>query len=73
MKRQEDKTLDDEPLQGRGCPICYREERRAVTNSSRKTEAAGPRGNDAQSWMHLGLKVKSDAVKNSIFVGTWNV
>ena len=73
VKRQEDKTLDDEPLQGGRCPICYREERRAVANSSRKTEAAGPRGNDAQSWMRLGLKVKSDAVKNGIFVGTWNV
>ena len=66
MKSQKDMTLDDEPLQGGRCPICYWEEWRAITNSSRRNEAAGPKGNDAQSWMYLGVKVKSDAIKNGI-------
>ena len=66
VKSQKDMTLDDEPLQGGRCPIRYWEEWTAITNSSRKKEAAGPRGNDAQSWMCLGVKVKSDAIKNGI-------
>ena len=32
-------------------------------NSSRKNDVAGPNRNDAQLWMWLMVKVKSDAVR----------
>ena len=38
----------------------------AITNSSTKNEVVVPNGNDAQLWMCLVVKVKSDAVKNNI-------
>ena len=40
-------------------------ERRAVTNSSRKNEAAGPK-KMTLSFEYVMVKVKSDAVKNNI-------
>ena len=43
MKRQKYMTLEDEPLRSEGVPYASREEWRAVSNSSRKNEAAGPR------------------------------
>ena len=36
---------------------------RAITNSSRKNDVAEPNRNDAQLWMCLVVKVKSDAVR----------
>ena len=33
----------------------------------------GQRRNDAQLWICLVVKVKSDAVKNKSYLGTWNV
>ena len=42
MKRQKDITLKDEPLRSVGVQYATGEEPRAVTNSSRKNEAAGP-------------------------------
>ena len=33
----------------------------------------GQRGNYAQLWMCLVVKVKSDAIKNNIALGTWNI
>ena len=33
-------------------------------NSSTKNEGLGQSGNDAQLWMYLVVKLKSDAVKN---------
>ena len=33
----------------------------------------GQRRNDAQLWICLVAKVKSDAVKNKSYLGTWNV
>ena len=33
----------------------------------------GQSGNNAQLWMHLVVKVKSNAVKNNYCIGTWNV
>ena len=35
-------------------------------NSSRKNKEAEPKQNDAQLWMCLVVKVKSNAVKNNI-------
>ena len=56
-------TLKDEPPKVGRCPGCYREEWR---NSSRRNEEADQSRNDAQLWMYLVVKVKSDAVKNNI-------
>jgi len=36
-------TPDDEPPRTEGVPYATREEQRAVTNSSRKNEVAGPK------------------------------
>ena len=35
-------------------------------NNSRKNEVAEPKQKDAQFWMCLAVKVKSDVVKNNI-------
>ena len=43
MKRQKDKTLEDEPLRSEGVQYATGEEQRAITNSSRKNEASGPK------------------------------
>ena len=39
------------------------DEQRAITNSSRKNEAAGPKQKQHSGTMGLGAKVKSDAVR----------
>ena len=62
MKRQKDTTPEDEPPRSRGVQYATGEEQRAIINSSRKNEAAGERGNNAQLWMCLMMKVKSSAV-----------
>ena len=43
MKRQKDMTLEDEPHRSKGVQYATREEQRAITNSSRKNEVAGPK------------------------------
>ena len=56
------------------CSVCYWEEWRAITtNSSRKNEADGPRGNDAYSWMCRGGKSKVWFCKEQYCIGIWNV
>ena len=61
MKRQKDMTPEDEPPRSTGVQYATGEAWRAIINSSRKNEAAGERGNNAQLWMCLMMKVKSDA------------
>ena len=43
MKRQKDMTPEDELPKSEGVQYATREEQRAVTNSSRKDEAGGPK------------------------------
>ena len=43
MKRQKNMTLEDEPPRSEGVQYPTGEEQRAITNSSRKNEAAGPK------------------------------
>ena len=43
MKRQKDMVPEDEPHRSEGVQYATGEERRAITNSSRKNEAAGPK------------------------------
>ena len=59
-------TPEDKPLRLEGVQYATGEEQRTITNSSRKNEAAGPKRRDAYLWMCLVMKVKSDAIKNSI-------
>ena len=68
MKRQNDMTPEDEhfPLQLEGVQYPTGEEKRAITNSSRKNEEVRPSRNGTQLWMCLVVKVKSDAAKNNI-------
>ena len=73
MKRQKDITLKDEPLRSVGVQYATGEEPRAVTNSSRKNEAAGPE----QKW-HSVVDVSSGETKvqwckEQYYIGTWNV
>ena len=56
----------DEHPRSEGVQYATGEEQRAISHSSRKNEAAGPKRRDAYLWMCLVMKVKSDAMKNSI-------
>ena len=62
MKGQKDMTPEDEPPRPEGVQSATGEEWR---NSSRKNVEAGPKQNDAQLWICLAVKVKSNAVKNN--------
>ena len=62
-------TLEDEPSQVRKCPICYwgkAEDNYDIITTPERMKQPGQSGNDAQLWMCLVKKVKSDAVKNNI-------
>ena len=43
MRSQKDMTLEDEPRRLQGVLYTIEEEQRAITNSSRKNEATGPK------------------------------
>ena len=43
MKRQKDMTVEDEPHRSEGVQYAAGEETRAITNSCRKGEVAGPK------------------------------
>ena len=59
-------TLEDEPSRSEGIQYATGEEWRAITYSSRRNEGLHQSRKDAQLWMCLVVKVKSDAVKNNI-------
>ena len=73
MKRQKDVTLEEEPPRLEGVHYATGEEQRTITNSSRNSEAAGPR----QKWCSLvamsGGKSKVQCYKQQYCIGTWNV
>ena len=62
MKRQKDMTLKDELPRLVGAQYATAEEWR---NSSERMKRLGQSGNNAQLWMCLVVKVKSQAVKNN--------
>ena len=66
MKRQRVMTPEDEPPRSEGVQYDPGEERRVITASSRRTKQRGQSGTDAQVWLCLVLRVKSDAVKSNI-------
>ena len=65
-KRQRVMTPEDEPPRSEGVQYDPGEERRVITASSRRTKQQGQSGTDAQVWLCLVLRVKSDAVKSNI-------
>ena len=58
-------TMKDESPRLEGVQYTTGEERRP-TNSPRKNEGAASKRKYAQLWMCQGVKIKSDATKNSI-------
>ena len=70
MKRQKDRTLKDELLRSVRVQYAIQDQWR---NKSRKNERIEPKKNNTQLWMGLMTEARSDAVKSSIAIGTWNV
>ena len=72
MKRQKDMTPENEPLRSVGVRYATGEEQRAITNSSRKNEEAGPK----QKWHSVvdvsGGESKVQCCKVQYCIGTWN-
>ena len=62
--------LKDEPFNLEGVQYATEEEQRAITNTSGKKKWLGQSRNHALLWICLGVKVKSDALKNN---RTWDV
>ena len=73
MKRQKDMTLKDELPRLEGVQYATGEEQRAITNSSRKNEATGPKW----KWLPVadvsGGESKVWCCKEQYYIGTWNV
>ena len=57
----------------RRCPINYWEQRRAITNSSRKNEVAGPKWKECSVLDVSGGERKVPCCKEKYCTGTWNV
>lgn len=69
INRQKDMMPKDEPHplpRPEGVQYATGEEQRTTTNSSEKMKRLGQSRSHTQLWMCLAMKVKSDAVKNSI-------
>ena len=71
MKRQKDMTLEDEPLRLEGVQYATRGEWRAITNSSRKKEAAGPKQKQHSVVDVSGGESKLQCYKEQYCIGTW--
>ena len=68
MKRQKDVTVEDEPPRSEGVQYTTGEERRTITNSSRKNEEAGPK-EKLHSAVHVcGGESKVQCSKEQYFI-----
>ena len=65
MKGQTNITLEDKPARSEGIQLTGRSRGQLLTTLIRMKQLDQNR-NDAQLWMGLVVKVKSDAIKNSI-------
>jgi len=73
MKRQKDMTLENkQPPRSEGVQYATGEERRAITDSSRKNEAAGPVWNQRSVVDVSGGQSKIRCCKEQFCIGTWN-
>ena len=66
MKRQKDTTPEDEPPRLEGVQYATEKVWRAIGNSSRRNEVAGPKQKQRSVAECLVVKVKSDAVKKNV-------
>ena len=66
MKRQKDTTPEDELPKSEDVQYATRDEWRPITRAPEREKQLGQSENNAQLWMCLVMKVKSDAVKNNI-------
>ena len=73
MKGQKDITLEDEPNRSEGVQYAAGKEEMAITNSSKKKEAAGPK----MKWCPVvdmsGGESKVWCCKEQYWIGTWNI
>ena len=65
VKGQKDLTLQDESPRSEGVPYATGKSRGQLLIAPERMKQLGQSGNDAQLWMCLVMKVKSDAAKNS--------
>ena len=65
-------TPEDEPLRLEGVQYATRGEWRAITNSSRKKEAAGPKQKQHSVVGMFGGEIKVRCYKEQYCIGTWN-
>ena len=72
MKRQIDMILEDEPSTLEGVQYATGEEWRAITNSSRNNEAAGPKKKQCSVVDVSGGESKVQCCEEQYFIGTWN-
>ena len=63
MKRQKDRTLKDGLPRSAGANMLLEKSREITPEGMKRLSRSG---NNAQLWMSLMVKVKSDAVKNNI-------
>ena len=66
-------TLEDEPHRSKGVQYATREEQRAITNSSRKNEVAGPKWKQHSVVDMSGGESKVWCCKEQYCIGTWNI
>ena len=66
VKRQKDMTLEEEPPGQKVSNMLQGKSGGQLQIAPERTKWLGLSGNDAQLWMCLVMKVKSDAVKNNI-------
>ena len=73
MKRQKDMTAEDEPPRSEGVQYVTGEERREITNRSRKKEAAGPKGKPHSVVDVSGGASQLQCCKEQYCIGIWIV
>ena len=73
LKRQKDMTLEDELPRLEGIQCATGEEQRAIMNSSRKNEVAGPKQKQCSVVDMSGGESKVWCCKEQYCIGIWNV
>ena len=73
MKRQKDTTPEDKPLRSEGIQYATGEEWRAIINSSRKNETAGPKGKWCLVVDVPGGESECQCCKEQYCIRTWKV
>ena len=73
MKRQKGMTLKDESPRLVGVQCATGEEQRAITNNSRKKEAAGPKRKQHSVVDMSGGESEVQCYKEQYCIGTWNL